>query len=256
MTPEQLYDLWAPDTSPWSAWAKPILFATLAPAAAPADAPPLPDASWATTLEAGTAVIVDLSGPAAVLTGLALAGLGYRPVPLFNGCSAPGMIVDVQPVQELLRRGAGLLRDQTLAPAAPPAFLLDADRLSNAANAIPGRFDNRWAVVPQDFPSANCLQRAGITAVCLVASAVRDDLAHVLRRYQEAGLALSLIGPQAMAPQPDTPVSRPQPLAVPRPRFLFRSAWYRLLVLAGLRRNAAGGFGAVVPQPSSHHGHG
>jgi hypothetical protein len=36
----------------------------------------------------------------------------------------------------------------------------------------------------------------------------------------------------------------------------FRSIWYRLLAIAGLRRNSAGGFGSVVPQPSSSGGGG
>jgi hypothetical protein len=257
MTPEQLYDLWAPQASAWSAWAKPVLFASLpAVSGLPGELPPLPDVAWAPAADAGTALVVDLRGPLAVLTGLALARRGFCPVPLFNGCSAPGMVVDVAPIQDLLARGGALLCETPPAAGAPPVFLLDADRLSAAGGLYPGRYDNRWAVVPQDFPSASCLLRAGITAVCLAAPAVRDDLAHVLRRYQEAGLRLSSIAPTGMLAAPDTPVPSPQPLEVPRPRFLFRSAWYRLLVFARLRRNAAGGFGAVVPQPSSHHGHG
>ena len=32
---------------------------------------------------------------------------------------------------------------------------------------------------------------------------------------------------------------------------MFRRAWYRALTLSGLRRNNAGGFGAVIPMPSS-----
>jgi hypothetical protein len=32
---------------------------------------------------------------------------------------------------------------------------------------------------------------------------------------------------------------------------MFRRAWYRLIVLAGLRRANVGGFGAQIPEPSS-----
>ena len=40
---------------------------------------------------------------------------------------------------------------------APPAFLLDSDRMKAPA-PDPGRFDNRWLVFPQDFPSAAFLR--------------------------------------------------------------------------------------------------
>jgi hypothetical protein len=34
----------------------------------------------------------------------------------------------------------------------------------------------------------------------------------------------------------------------------FRSLFYRALTLVGLRRNSAGGFGSIVPQPSQSSG--
>jgi hypothetical protein len=46
----------------------------------------------------------------------------------------------------------------------------------------------------------------------------------------------------------------PQPLQVRKPS-KFRHLWYRALVLLRLRRNSAGGFGSVIPMPSSG-GHG
>jgi hypothetical protein len=47
----------------------------------------------------------------------------------------------------------------------------------------------------------------------------------------------------------------PEKLAVPKPGN-FRSLWYRMRVLMGLARNSVGGFGAIVPQPSSSGGYG
>ena len=61
------------------------------------------------------------------------------------------------------------------------------------------------------------------------------------RIHRTAGLHLSVSSPL---------VTDPIPLSVPKPS-RFRSIFYRIAVLAGLRRNSAGGFGAVIPFPAS-----
>jgi hypothetical protein len=245
MTPEEVYALWAPDESPWSAWAKPVLFTALGRVVAPTLLPLPPDLTWAPAAAARTVVVVDLPGADAVWAGLALARQGFRPVPLFNGCLAPAMLVDVAPVAAALLAGCAVLREVVLADAAPPAFLLDSRRRENSNRARPGEFDNRWAVVPQDMPSGTHLRAAGITTVMVRAARIQEDLAHILCRYQQAGVRL-LHGADDAIPA--------EPLTV-EPPSRFRSLWYCLGVFAGLRRNSAGGFGAVVPQPSSA-GHG
>ena len=147
MMPEEVYDLWAPESSPWSAWAKPVLFAALNRVSAPPELVLPEDLAWVPDSTARTAVVVDLPGEAAVLTGLALARRGYQPVPLFNGCLASGMVVDVAPLAAALLGGAERLRHQPPAKAVPPAFLLDSRRREGKEQVRPGRFDNRWAVV-------------------------------------------------------------------------------------------------------------
>lgn len=240
MTPQEVYAVWAPDDSPWSAWAKPVLFTALARVTALSELA-LPEAMpWASP--AGrAAVVVDLPGAAAVLTGLALARQGYRPVPLFNGCLASAMIVDVMPAAAALLAGTDLLQGLALPREAPPAFLLDSKRQEGQSAVRPGLFDNRWAVVPQDMPSGTHLRAAGVGSVVVCCERVAEDLTHILCRYQQAGLRLERAGQGTAAPEP---------LTVSPPRG-FRSLLYRLGVLAGFRRNSAGGFGAVVPQPSS-----
>jgi hypothetical protein len=141
-----------------------------------------------------------------------------------------------------LRAGAAYLARAGLRPDAPPAFLLDVDRTRRLAG--PGDYDNRWVVLPQDFPSATFLLSRKIREVVLVqrgTGAPRDDLAHVLRRWQEAGVRLSRL---------DLDTSRSEPLDVPRPS-AFRVAWYGLIALLGLRRSNVGGFGAMVPEQTS-----
>jgi len=245
MTPEETYAVWAPDDSRWSAWAKPVLFTALArvtPLAEMALPETLP---WAPPAGRG-AVVVDLPGAAAVLAGLALARQGYRPVPLFNGCLASAMIVDVMPLAAALLAGTEVLRGLSLPREAPPAFLLDSKRREGQCAVKPGLFDNRWAVVPQDMPSGTHLRAAGIEAVIVHCDRVAEDLTHILCRYQQAGLRLERVAEGATAAEP---------LAVSAPR-RFHSLLYRFAVLARFRRNSAGGFGAVIPQPSSGGGYG
>jgi hypothetical protein len=253
MTRQELFEIWAPPQSPWSRWAKPVLFAEMPPpgAAARAEELLLPPVTLPT--EAHTVLVVDLPGVESLRTGLALAHAGCRPVPLYNSAPAPAgvaagptALVETAPLMQWLARGAVSLGSLRLPAEAPPAFLLDAQRQSGQSNPLPGRFDNRWLVFPQDFPSAGFLRRQGMTRVVLWQTSGRAqpaaDLAHVLLRWQAAGLPVLRFDP-AIGPEPG-------PLQVARPS-QFGALWYRALALMGLRRNSAGGFGAVIPQPSS-----
>lgn len=239
---QELYETWADPASIWSAWAKPAVFATFAEWPVPPPEPPgYPETSWAPPADGRTAIVVDVSDGEAVAAGLALAAKGYRPVPLFNGCAAGSMVVDVTRLAVSLASGAAVLRGLRLDPAAPPAFLLDSLRRQDTSRAGPGRFDNRWVTFPQDFPSARKLAASGVTGVVLHAAELLPDLSHVLMRYQEAGLSVTQVEPGATGARALT-VSRPS---------RFRELGYRAAVLVGLLRNPAGGFGARVPHPSS-----
>jgi hypothetical protein len=240
---QQLFEIWAPAGSVWSRWAKPVLFAEAPP---PVDVPQHVDWFEPSLLRVSeTAVVVEFPGVESILEGVALAREGFRPVPLYNTSPHPQAIVDVQPIVGLLGPAARELESVRLPDTAPPAFLLDSLRLPIGASLTPGRFDNRWVVFPQDFPSGNFLLSQGIRRVVLLRQGTgqpAEDLAHVLLRWQEAGLQIfSFQRGQA---------GLPQPLEVYRPS-LFRQLWYRSLTLLGLRRNSAGGFGSIIPQPSS-----
>ena len=73
----------------------------------------------------------------------------------------------------------------------------------------------------------------------------QEDLAHVLLRWQQGGLRMLSASPADAAPREFT-VTRPS---------WFRLAWYRAITAARLRRNNAGGFGAVIPVATSGGGH-
>ena len=243
MTNEELYAIWANEASPWSTWSKPVLFATMQYHILnfPPQLTSLPSTSWAPPGCESTALIIDLPGAESVTTGLALANRGYRPVPLYNCCQGPGMLVDVAPIVAALAAGGALLANIDLPATAPPAFLLDSRRLSNSHINTPGRFDNRWCVVPQDLPSADFLIKMGINTIVLRSSVIENDLDHTLYRYQEKGIKIEHSHPLK---QNRVPVTIPKP-------YSFKSLFYRWQVLTGLRRNSAGGFGAIIPDPSS-----
>jgi hypothetical protein len=249
MTPLELFELWAPRQSPWSRWAKPALFAEFPPG--------LPTSNQTIDLpkfdvqnDAQTAIVIDLPGVESVKTGLALARDGYQNVPLFNTSVGPSAVlstvslINMAPLVQMLADAVPVLSSITLPPQAPPAFLLDSRRQSPEVSVMPGKFDNRWLVFPQDFPSAAFLKDHQIRQVILFqASPVpASDLSHVLLRWQQAGIAVFVYNPIGN--------QQPQPIQVQRPS-RFKSLCYSTLAIMGLRRNSSGGFGSIIPQPSS-----
>lgn len=239
-----VYKKWAPDGVSWTAWTKPVLFASMFESdLRDHELPPLPDGEWAAQLDKSTAIIVDLPGDDAILEGLALARRGWRPVPLFNGCKALGMIIDVAPLTKLLAAGGKFLDDLEISPDAPPVFLLDSRRMDFSNSVQVGRFDNRWCIVPQDMPSGKFLKEAGIQTVLVRSDRIRDDLSHILCRYQELKIGIEIY--KGGLPIEKVTVREPS---------LFRSLTYRWSVFRGLRRNSTGGFGSVVPDPGSSTG--
>src|SRR5918994_883853 len=168
MTKEEIFNAWAPDGVEWSAWAKPVLFAqwpdTVTP---PATMPDWAEPNYLWLPQAGgrTAIVVDLPAVESVRTGISFARRGYRPGAPFNTSHGPSP-------------GIGN---------APPVFLIDANRMQPPVPPSPGKFDNRWVVFPQDFPSATLLRSRGVTDVLVIQRSERaqEDLAHVLLRWQQ-----------------------------------------------------------------------
>ena len=247
---EECFSAWAPDGAAWTEWAKPVVFSTpsgMLPIDAPAPPPAVvpPDVGDASS---GAAVIVDVPGDEAVELGLLLAAKGFRPVPLFNGTQGPSPVIDLEPMVKGLGAGAARLRQLTLAPDAPPAFLLDARRGLDAGRVQPGSYDNRWVVLPQDFPSAAFLASKGIRQVTLIlrgATSPPVDLSHVLLRWQQAGLRIRVADLATGRVDDNVRVREPN---------WFRRACYAALAIMRLRRSNIGGFGSAVPQQTAGHG--
>ena len=260
MKPEEVYLAWAPPDSIWSPWTIPVPFAHIVcvPLELEQELVGVDALASGLRLESGLAVVVDLPGANAIRLGLSLALRGFRPVPVIDGSPGPDILgtsqpmfagtspatisgstaVDMRQTMRWLCVGAGLLPALKIAPNAAPVFLLDG--LRTGRTPIPGTevFDNRWKTFPQDFPSARFLKERGIRRALLIqdiSGQPREDLAHVLLRWQDEGIliyACSAVAPSSM-----------ESIQVNRPSW-YRSLWHRALALIGLSRGASGGFGA------------
>ena len=246
MNSEEIYYSWANPSGPWSDWIKPALFSQAYSIGAMPDLlPDAPHLPWVPAANAGTALVLDLPDDASFVIGLALAEKGYQPVPLINTCNGHNPALNLNSIIRQLWTQAARVKNYSWGDATPPVFLLDARR-KEPQRPAPGGFDNRWIVLPQDFPSAALMLSRGLHTVMLVQThktQPRDDLAHVMLRWQEAGMkimATDLAGPA-------------EAITIRKPRF-FRNAWWALLAMGGLIRSSAGGFGGIVPTPSSSTG--
>jgi hypothetical protein len=246
MTKDSVFAAWAPDISIWTPWVKPVVFAHIDRWRS--DLPPsflnTGDVSWAIS-RGGQAIVADLPSDIGVTFGVQLARMGYRPVPLYNALPGPANVLEMGAILSALELMAEELAPLPLPADAPPAFLLDARRRGEGIAPSPGMFDNRSISLPTDFPSANLLLSRGIRRVLLIQQNQLDpqaDLAHTLRRWQEAGIEI-------IAKRLDD-MNAPARIDVPKPK-RFRSMIYNLLATMGLRKNVLGGFGGVLPVPSA-----
>jgi hypothetical protein len=250
MTNQDAFTIWAPEDALWTEWAKPVAFTTAVTEPGSETMMSVPTLAIPGLPESWTdaAIVVDLPGEEAVIVGLALAARGFRPVPLFNGTIGPNAVIDVTQITRALGAAAPLLSQIAIKPDAHPAFLLDSRRAEALGADDPGRYDNRWVVLPQDFPSAVFLGSRGIRDVVIMQrgeSTPAEDLTHVLYRWQQAGLRMRAIDLATGRTAEDLRVHRPS---------LFRAAWYVAIALLGLRRSNVGGFGSTVPEQTSRSG--
>lgn len=234
----ELYKIWAPDDAMWTAWAKPAMF--VKPFTRLAEHGNFTrEEIKDITYQHDTMIIVDLYGEQSIRVAIALADLGYRPVPLFNGTKGPYKnIVNVDRLEQALYWGAYELTKIHIRNDANPAFLLDTRRMKEYK--LNGYYDNRWCIFPQDMPSADYLLRNQIKKVIVISKEIENDLSHILCRYQEKGIAIYLANDEGIK---TVEVKKPSK---------YKSLRYRVQVILGLRRNSAGGFGGMLPDAETH----
>lgn len=197
MTNKECYKIWAPSGKKWTDWVRPVPFI-----AAKADVKgyhagelSIPsvdciDESWKSA-----AVIVDLPGDESVEMGLALAKLGYRPIPIYNGTieqKNARATVDNQTVGAALIWGAEILKKIKIDDEALPVFLLDKNRLNRFKIDV-SVFDNSWDVYPQDLPSADYFLKNDIHKIIVISDSLSKDLKTIFKKFKKKNFVIDLM---------------------------------------------------------------
>lgn len=248
MDRKELHEIWAPAASVWSPWVKPVPFAFW-PRRTKRTPPPLrpqfdrglfPDAAER------QALVIELPGGESVRYGSLLAGLGYRPVPVFS--SAPSewekipSAVDIDEVIAALGEEAPAIAAADFPADAPPAFLIDSRRQAPGLKLTSNFFDNRSALFASDFPSKDTLAKYGIARTLIVrdrANIATSDLEHALDPWRRAGLPISAIDLDGA----QLPIRWPA-------AGVLGSLLHRVRLFVTLRPNERGGYGRFVPESS------
>ena len=246
-----LHKIWAPDASVWSPWVKPVPFAFW-PRALKSDPPTLhTDISPAYFPDTTThcALVIDFPGGESVRCGELLATLGYRPVPIFSGCTLRAdqqdlhrCAVDVEAIITALVEVAPTLTQMNLPEIAPPAFLLDACRHAPGVVIQNDYFDNRSAIFSADFPSAETLRKHGITRILVVRDSTippSPDLGHALNQWRQAGLPITAINHQGISTSINWAGIG-----------FFWTLFHRLNLMQNFHPSEYGGYGRYIPKSS------
>jgi len=257
-TAEALYDLWGPPQgSPFEPYHCVTLFAALDHPDLKGKASPLGSAQFVPAevlalckpgppvqplwLVQGTLVVLDLDGPASVAAAARLVAGGCQPVCTFdNWPHRRGVLKPEVTLGAMLRHApvVAAARERLL-PSSPPVWVCDRTRLTGARPS-PGNFDNRYFLDDTVLPGTRVLRLAAITRIVLVipvhASTVQRDVRAWLADRRKEGFETWVTA----ADDPDLDL---RPLTLDREHFPAVGS-----------RSDAGGFGALVPEPSSSGG--
>ena len=189
MTGKDIFKIWAPAGIRWSGWVRPVPFVLMDASlkTKPACNLSVSDINYTNELLTDTAIIIDLPGYDSIKDGLALAKMGYRPIPLFNGTKGQEgamSLVDSRIIEEALIWGAAELKEIPLPPNAPPVFLLDSNRIHRYKMSR-SVFDNSWDIYDQDMPSANYFLSCGISKIIVRGEKIHRDLIKILPKFTQ-----------------------------------------------------------------------
>lgn len=194
MTGKEIYKIWAPSDARWTDWVRPVLFVSIKDSHRSSIAYNfmIPSIHYFSKLPANTAIIVDLPGYHSINEGIALAGMGLRPIPLFNGTNEQTgamALVDNHVIEDALIWGAAELEQLTILPGALPVFLLDTNRTHRFKMNV-SVFDNSWDLYDQDLPSADYFQNHGIHNMIVRSEKIEDDVAKILYKFSGKGIKI------------------------------------------------------------------
>jgi len=190
-------------------------------------------------------VILDLPGVFSVPMAVRLMATGFQPVCTFdNWPHWVGLIKPEIALGQLLRYASTVkeLRE-SITKDAPPVWVCDRDRLGDRG-AKPREFDNRYFLDDSILPSPETLLKNGIRQIICVVPTPEDKPRDDLRAYFRDLLKEKFEVIQGAA------LSDPELklFSFPTDTFDIKFSQFHF------RRNDAGGFGMLVPEPSSSGG--
>lgn len=191
---KELYKIWAPFDLAWSPWARPVIFENINDSFKTNKCLSFEQniVKYVGKGTTDTAIFVDMPAAEGIEEGIALAKLGFRPVPLYNGTEAQDKvesIIDNTEIKWAIIWGAKELKNIELDKSAPPAFLLDSNRIERWREDV-SVFDNSWDIYYQDVPTAEYLLKNGIKKIILRSLILNRDLKRILRGYQKKGIQI------------------------------------------------------------------
>jgi hypothetical protein len=195
MTGKDIYKIWAPAGARWVDWVRPVPFVPIAAANAGAFATSytIPPISYLSGRHDNTAIFLDLPRYEGIEEGLALAQMGYRPIPLYNGTyeqEGAMPLVDCH-IENALVWGAQELAKLELTADAPPVFLLDSNRTHRHKMAV-SVYDNSWDLYGQDIPSAQYFREQGIERIIVRGAKIQKDLKKIFKVFRKARIVIIL----------------------------------------------------------------
>lgn len=196
---KEIYKIWAPKESKWSPWVRPVPFVFIdddikSNEYEEFEASNILYLNDEESIFKNAAIIVDLPSNKSINEGIALASIGYRPVPIYNGTDeqiGSSSVVNNRGIELGLIWGAEKLisLNKNLDKDAPPAFLTDSNRM-NRYKISEGVYDNSWDVYPQDIPTVEFFKNAGIDKIIVRSDILRKDLNKILYKFQKEGLKI------------------------------------------------------------------
>lgn len=196
MTGKDFYKIWAPIGAKWVDWVRPVPFVVINENLKIYEVEnfSIPQINYIQKPTTDTAIIIDLPENNSIKEGLGLAKLGFRPIPIYNGTDQQDgamATVDNKSIKIGLIKGALELQKMEIDKNAPPAFLLDSNRM-NRYKMNQSVFDNSWDIYAQDLPSAEYFLKNGINKIIVRGGLIQTDLQKILYSFQQKGITIYL----------------------------------------------------------------
>ena len=192
MTGRDIFKIWAPTGAKWTQWVRPVPFVGINENIKIYEISDfnISNIYYLEELVTDTAIIVDIPGNDSIKEGIALAKMGYRPIPIYNGTDQQkGAIatVDNCSIKVGLIKGTKELEKIKIDNNAPPVFLLDTNRMNRFKMNI-SIFDNSWDIYSQDLPTAEYFLNNGIKNIIISSRIIQKDLSKILYKFQNKGI--------------------------------------------------------------------